>query len=242
MGSRGRSGGIGSSGGADMAKVGVLGPSDGKPLSASLYPDSFWEGMIQEKMPRYYEAMIGDGNLTVRKQTEKAFLVDVDAGRIDGEYDITKSVWMPKSAFSTVSLGRNKVKFASEKSKTRALEDLARQQAKEAAVKKLGGSVTVKGKKGNWDILGQIQGPGVRSRFVANQAKAAGITGIKANSSAATVVKKAKEQGKFGEISNYFRASKNSPNGLAYNNAQIAATLSRDPKLAVKVKALPEDY
>lgn len=226
-----------------MAKMGVLSATDPLPEVASLYPDRFWEGMLEEKMPYGYEPMIGNGNLTVRRQTEKAFLIDVDACRVDGEDDRTVSAWMPKSAFSTVGFGqKGKLKFASEKSKTRALEDLAREQAQKSAVEKLGGKTDIKGKKGTWNLMAEIQAPGVRSRFVANQAKMAGITGIKANSSANTIIKKAKEQGKFGEISNFFRASKNSPNGFAYNNTQIAATMSKNPKLAVQAKALPADY
>lgn len=53
-------------------------------------------------------------------------------------------------------IGFNEVKtFKGDKSKTRALEDLAKEQAQKSAVKKLGGKTGIKGKQGTWNLMTQ---------------------------------------------------------------------------------------
>lgn len=240
MGSRGRGvgGSAGGGTGSAIADTKVAGGSE-KITSAVMYlnqdgeVDSFWRNMMEEKLPQGWKLDQSDDNVfvNVTAQTDKALKVSVSAYRIDGEYDQEFDIWMPRSAFSTANTASG-AKFASEKSKTRALGDLAREQAKQAAVKKAGGStkLNIGGKSISTTLL--AEDTFARHNFVVNYAKNAGITGLKSNSSSATIVKKATEQGKFGEIASMFRTSTKSPSGYAYNNTGVAVEMSKNHALA----------
>lgn len=155
--------------------------------------------------------------------------------------------------------GKIVTKFVSEGAKQETLKNIAEGQdaaARKRRLNTLGRKTAIKGKKGqSYNMVRALTeniaygAKGSESQvysaahdaFVA-KAKKAGVTGVTTRSAQATIISKAKAQGKWGEVASYFRHSEKSPSGYAYNKEAIAEDLAKNPGLAAAAGLIPKDY
>ena len=66
---------------------------------ATIYIQKWFMYKIKSELNNWYE--ISSREVTIVKETDKAYEVSVEVSRIDGEWDGTKQVWVPKSCTMT---------------------------------------------------------------------------------------------------------------------------------------------
>lgn len=71
--------------------------------------------------------------------------------------------------------------------------------------------------------------------------KSEGVTGVKSYAGLSSIIKNAKQSGKWGDLAPYFRKSSKTESGYEYNYSAIAEDLYKHPDLAMKAGVTPKE-